>query len=45
MMSKKKMKNAMILGSSIACSMIAGFAIGCIKTKLMDDVKCTTLEL
>ena len=43
---KKKTKDMMILGSSMAVSMMAGFAIGCIKTKLMNnDLKCIIDEM
>lgn len=34
------MKNMMIIGCSIAASMVAGYAIGTVKEKLSNTCKC-----
>ena len=41
----KQKKDMMILAGSIIVSMAAGFAIGCIKEKMMGDCKCIIDEL
>lgn len=42
---KMNKKEMMILAGSAMASMMAGFIIGCMKTKMMDDCKCIIDEM